>query len=309
MACPIPIRIINPHYKKIASHSATELDSYSDREDFYIDVPCGRCYHCRKSYKTSWNLRLQHEWRYMTSEQKNNSFFVTLTFTDDVLPAATPTKEQIAPLIRRFLERVRKHYKVSVRHWIVSEYGDTTQRFHLHGLLFNVPFPIWKLAQLWRYGYVSYRRLSPRRITYVTTYVNKQLRGLLEDPKKRQYVFSSPGLGKAYTEDRVTLLYSHHNGVPVPFIYHNNRPFAMPRYYRGKLFTEDEREDMTQSYFHFRSEDVIPPPPYYLGVRKFTDYTLYLEACQELRGLYNQLFKPKSYGKKFEQPQSDFEIA
>ena len=314
MSCPIPIRIINPHYKKIASLSdnPNELDSYSNREDFYLDVPCGKCYHCRKSYKTQWNLRLQHHYRYLTPAQKGNSYFITLTFSNEHLPNQCPTKEQIAPYVRKFLERVRKKYKKSVTHWIVSEYGDNTERYHLHGILFDCPFPIWQLQKFWKYGFVSYRILSQRRITYVTTYVNKQLKGLIELPNRKQHIFCSPKIGADFAKDPLNISYSRQHDTIVPFIYHNGRPFAMPRYYRGKIFTWEELENLKNNYFHFLSDDVIPPPPYYLGATRFTDYSLYQRACNELRIRFNQIYsknqtKLKNYGEQFFK--SDFALA
>ena len=315
MSCPIPLRIINPKYKKIASLSDNdkqELSSYEGRDDYYIDVPCGKCYHCRKTYKTQWMLRLQHHYQYLSREQQNNSYFITLTFDDDYVPKSTPTKPLVAPLIRKFLEPIRKHFKRSVTHWIVSEYGSTTKRYHLHGILFDVPFPIWQLSDLWKYGYVSYRKLSSRRITYITTYITKLQKGLLERPNEKQDVFCSPGIGKAFTEDIVNYRYAYQHDTIVPFLYYNKRPFAMPRYYRGKMFDPDQLEDLKESYFHFLSDDVIPPPPYYLGNMRYYDYTVYRAACDRLRSYYNELYrKSKSnnkslndYGKQ--QSQSDF---
>lgn len=290
MSCPIPIRIINPHYRKIASLSAIDVSQYEDREDYYLDVPCGVCYHCRKKYKSQWNIRLQHHYRYLSKEQQTNSYFVTLTFDDDHLPNPRPTKAEVSPLVRKFLERVRKRYKRSFTHWIVSELGSTTKRYHLHGIFFDIPFPIWQLTDLWKYGFTSYRQLNPRRISYCTSYANKQIKGLLELPSERQHVFCSPGIGKAFTDDSVNILFSHKDSTIVPFTYFNNRPVALPRYYRTKMFTPDELEDVKESYFHFLSEDVIPDPPYYLGTTRFDDYTLYLEACKELRIKKNRLY-------------------
>ncbi len=293
MSCPIPLRIINPKYKKIANDLNEDVSQYEGRDDYFIDVPCGKCYHCRKSTKTQWNLRLQHEYNYSSPATRANSWFVTLTFVDKYLPSKTPTKSYIASLIRKFLERVRKHYKISVRHWIVSEYGGQTERYHLHGILFNPPFPIHKLSSLWSYGYTSHRLLTPKRITYVTTYINKQIKGLLESPDKRQHVFCSPGIGKAFTEDPINIAYSFQRDTPVPFIYHNSRPFAMPRYYRGKFFDDFQREELTQKYFYFRDEALIPPPPYFIGTRQYTDYSLYKQDCEKLRSQFNELYKSK----------------
>ncbi|MBR4870609.1 MAG: hypothetical protein IKU96_00395 [Alistipes sp.] len=313
MACPIPIRIINPHYKKIASLSdnPNELDSYSNREDFYLDVPCGVCYHCRKTYKTQWNLRLQHHFRYLSKEQQANSYFVTLTFSNEHLPNQCPSKADVAPLIRKFLERIRKKYKRSVVHWIVSEYGDVTHRYHLHGILFDVPFPIHELSTFWKYGYVSYRKLNAKRITYVTTYVNKQLKGLIEDKRYRQHVFCSPKIGLEFTKDSLNITYARQHDTIVPFIFHNRRPFAMPRYYRSKIFSEDELETLKNNYFHFLSEDVIPVGPYILGNTRYNDYTLYLNACARLRSFKNLQYRKNTLNSSiYEQSisQSDFAI-
>lgn len=295
MSCPIPIRIINPHYKKIASLSVEDVYNYEDRDDFYIDVPCGKCYHCKKSYKTSWNLRLQHEFKYYTVDKRANCYFITLTFRDEYLPEPVPSKQYIAKFIRKFFERVRKHYHRSPRHWIVSEYGKTTERYHLHGILFDPPFPIYELPKLWSYGFTDSKLLTLKRITYVTTYVNKAIKGLLELPHQKQHIFASPGLGKSFTDDPVNRAYSHLNDTPVPFIYHSQRPFAMPRYYRSKFFTPEELEDIKTAYFANLSDDVIPPPPYYIGARKYEDYTVFLEDAKKLKKLYNYHYgKPKS---------------
>lgn len=294
MACPIPIRIINPHYRKIAEQLQEPIDNYSDRFDFYIDVPCGRCVNCRRSYKNSWRIRLLHEYQYLSPSDRNNCYFVTLTFNDDYLPSS---KEEAAKLIRKFLERVRKKYKVSVRHWFVSEFGSRTERLHFHGILFNPPFPEWELPTLWNYGFTDSKLLNARRINYVTTYINKLLSSDIEEPDKRQWIFCSPGLGKAYTLDPKVRLFSHHDGIPSPFGYINGSPFALPRYYRHYLFDDDEREDLAMKYFNNYSEDVIPDPPYYIGTRRFDDYTLYLAAAAALRAKFQTLYyKPKNYG-------------
>lgn len=293
MACPIPLRIINPKYKKIASDNKEPVENYDQRNDYYIDVPCGVCYNCRKSYKSMWRIRLNHEWHYLPKSAKANCYFITLTFSDKWLPSGSNVREvksNTARLVRLFLERVRKKYKVSARHWIVSEYGGETSRLHLHGILFNPPFKEHELPLLWRYGFTDSKLLTPKRISYVTTYINKLMDSLIEDPAKRQFVLCSPGLGKSYATDRVTRATAHVNGAPSPFGYHGASPFALPRYYRKYIFDDDEREDMTQSYFMHYSEDVIPPPPYYIGTARFDDYSLYVEACKSLKHRYNQIY-------------------
>jgi hypothetical protein len=136
----------------------------------------------------------------------------------------------------------------------------------------------------------------------VTTYINKLLITDIEEPGKRQWIFCSPGLGKAYTQDPKVRLFSHHDGIPSPFGYINGYPFAFPRYYRQYLFDDFEREDMSMKYFMNYSDDVIPEGPYFIGTRHYDDYTLFLADASALRKKYDSLYyKPKNYGFTSEQ--------
>ncbi len=289
MACIILQRIVNPHYKKLSKESGVRLYTFENRDDFYIDVPCGKCYNCIKSYKHQWNFRLQEHYKHLTNEQKNKSLFITLTFRDDTLPAHN--KKSVGLLVRKFLERVRKHYKRSVTHFLVTEFGDNTHRLHLHGILFDCPFPPWKLENLWSYGFVSYRILTPQRITYITNYINKQDKEIIQLPDNKQFVFSSPGIGKKFIEQPVNVSLSHHEGRPNPFTYFNGRPYPLPRYLRLKLFSDKELDQLKRSYFYFRSEDVIPDGPYRIANHVYNDYTLYLLDTSQYRYIYNSLYR------------------
>lgn len=284
MSCPIPIRIINPHYKKWANELGEDVFNFEDRSDFYLDVPCGKCYQCVKRYKSQWSFRLNQHYRYLSSEAKRNSFFITLTFEDAYLPS---TKEESAVLVRKFLERVRKKHKRSVTHFIVSEHGKTTHRYHFHGILFDCPFDIRDLSKFWKYGFTSSAPLTPRRITYVTTYINKQMQGLILKPEDKQHLFVSPGIGKAFADDNRNINVAHPFELHFnPIAYNGSVPFALPRYLRQKLFSWSELEVMKMAYYDNLSEDVIPPGPYFIGKRRFDDYTIYLSECQKLKKLY-----------------------
>lgn len=305
MACCIPIRIINNKYKKLARELSDDPDSYvyqyEDREDFFIDVPCGVCINCIRSKATMWNTRLQNEWKYLPIEDKKNSYFITLTISDKYID--TPP----SILVRRFLERVRRKYKRSPRHWFITEYGDETKRLHLHGVFFNPPFHRFELSKLWFYGYVSIAPLTARRITYVTTYITKMLKiDSVEDPRYHQQIFTSPGLGKKYCSDPGVIAHCRVDGVPSPFGFNpSNKVIALPRYYRGKLFSDDELEDLKNRYYANLSDDVVPPPPYFIGKHKYTDYTLYRGACELIRKKKYQLYKSKK--NEFRPPQPPIE--
>lgn len=156
-----------------------------------------------------------------------------------------------------------------------------------------MPFPIYKLASLWQYGFVDSKPLTERRITYCTTYITKLDTDIIQLPDNKQYVFTSPGIGKEYINDPKNLSILHVKGRPNPFGYFNNRPIALPRYLRLKLFTDEEREQLTKSYFHFRSEDVIPEGPYFIANHVYDDYTAFLSDADKYRQQYNELYIKK----------------
>lgn len=281
MPCAIPLRIINPHYRKIADELNDDVFQYEDRQDFYLDVPCGQCANCLRQKGNMWSLRLQLEYKYLTPQQQRNSFFLTMTLSEEYI------NEDKSRLIRLFLERVRKRCGRSVKHWIINEYGPNTKRFHFHGLFFDLPFPRSEFLKLWKYGHIVLKPLNNRRIGYLTTYVNKNLKltgQLLEDPQYKQQIWASPGLGKAVAQDKKVTSLIRVDDKPSPFMFNpSGRVTAIPRYLRGKFFTEEEREDLQQKYYANLSEDVIPPPPYRIGNKNYIDYTEYLRDCEKLR--------------------------
>lgn len=300
MACLIKPRIINRKYLKIARDNNEDVDLYSNRFDYYVDVPCGRCVNCVNSYMTSWRNRLMYEFEYMSSDARANSFFVTLTFDPrnyskiDFADRKT-IRKSLSIFKRRFIDRIRKSVGSSPRHWIVSEFGEKFGRLHLHGLFFDVNFDIYNLEDYWKYGIVDFSLMTEDSIKYCTSYVTKGIEDIIVPPDKIQYVFCSPGIGRAYCDDEYNKMYHHpYPGVLNP-IMQNSSQFlqAMPRYFRLKLFTDDEREDMSQQFFLESSDDVIPDPPYRIGKRTYVDYTLYLQECIPYILEYKQLYLNK----------------
>lgn len=292
MACLIDPVIINRKYVKIAEENNEDVDQYSNREDYYVHVPCGRCINCISSYMTMWRNRLMLEYEYMSCDARDNSYFITLTFRDAVLNLRD---FDLSTIKRRFIDRIRKKAGSSPRHWLITEYGENTFRLHLHGIFFDVNFDIWNLEDYWQHGFVDFQQLTEGHIKYCTSYVTKGVADIIIPPERVQRVFCSPGIGKAYCDDPYNVRYHH----PAPGVLHptmqNSSGFAqaMPRYFKQKIFNDFEREDMTLQYFHEQSDDVIPDPPYKIGKRVFTDYTLYLSALEEHRKSYRRLYPYK----------------
>lgn len=237
-----------------------------------------------------WRVRLLNEFNSYTKEQRSNSYFVTLTINNSNI--------KIPPnvLIRRFLERIRKKVGHSVRHWFTTEFGKSTQRLHFHGILFDLPFDRRELFSYWKYGFVDIRPLTHQRISYITKYITKSADDWVVAPKYKQLVFTSPGLGKAYTEDPTNIRYHHQQDSLLPLMSHGGHTLALPRYYRQKVFTAQELERLKTAYFANLSPDVIPDPPYRLGRMVYDDWTIYQIEIAKIRKLHKRLY-PRYYHK------------
>ena len=119
-----------------------------------VPVGCGQCMECRKQKAGAWSIRLQEE---VNEHKPGWKHFITLTLSNEQLQYITQGKDtngvkRYTPITgkgyefdnaiattatRRFLERWRKKYKRSIKHWLITELGGNgTENIHLHGVLF-----------------------------------------------------------------------------------------------------------------------------------------------------------------------------
>lgn len=137
------------------------LDKYGNPDKRVLAVPigCNKCIECRKKKARDWQVRLSEEVR-----NREDGVFVTLTLSDKSIRKLSSLIDQklkgydrdyaIGTLaVRRFLERWRKRYGKSVRHWLVTELGHKgTENLHLHGFIFTMNYHM--IEEIWKYGYV-----------------------------------------------------------------------------------------------------------------------------------------------------------
>lgn len=298
MACLNEHWIINRKYVKIAKENNEDIYQYEDRVDFYVPIKCGRCLNCINSYMTAWRNRLLIEYEYMSSEQRNNSTWFTLTFSNENLVETDKgfTRTRFPPrhYKRQFIDILRKRLGYTPRHWIVTEFGEDSNRFHMHGIFFDYSPYLDELQSAWKFGIVDIQPLHEDAIKYVTSYITKRADDIIIDPAMIQHVFCSPGIGKAYSDDSYNQRWHRKDNEPIPVMLNSSGYLqALPRYLRTKLFTDDEREDLSMSYFANLSPDVIPDPPYKIGKTIYEDYTLYLEALKKHQKRYHKLYRSK----------------
>lgn len=266
--CLKPVHIVNPHYLKICNgDKRLAYDKFRMAVDYKLVVGCGKCLLCKKAYQSKWRLRLNHEFMY-GGHDVANSWFCTFTIAESYykLALVNPSK-----LIRDFLEnyryQVRKRYGKgkSILHWIVSERGEERGRLHFHGILFDSLLPKSVVEDCWKFGFVAFKTLTIKRCGYVTKYITKgnSPKACQESIEHQPRVWCSSGIGKCYTELEET----SHNHITsqglVPFIVKNNFVYGMPRYYKQKIFTDEQREILKLQYYaENKDNSIYPPPPY-----------------------------------------------
>ena len=106
----------------------------------YVPAKCGKCIECRKEKARNWRIRLAEELK-----KSPNALFITLTFNEENYQQLawelfkkskenlnyTEQNEMCKTAVRRWLERIRKKTKRSIKHWLVTEKGEDYGRIHL----------------------------------------------------------------------------------------------------------------------------------------------------------------------------------
>lgn len=219
-----------------------------DKRVLAVAVGCGRCIECKKKKARDWTVRLSEEIR----ENKNGKF-VTMTFSDESIKKLSEEikgiegyelDNEIATLAtRRFLERWRKKYKKSVRHWLVTELGGNgTENVHMHGIIWTDETNE-EIENIWKYGFVGVGQyVNEITINYIVKYISKA------DEKHKEYnskILTSAGIGSGYMkrEDWKKNKYKEGETKEV-YITRQGIKLALPIYYRNKIYKEEEREKL-----------------------------------------------------------------
>lgn len=224
------------------------MEECKDPRKLYVSYGCGKCIECVTQRRNSWIIRLTEELK-----EHDTSYFVTLTFNNKSLrelykDADAKDANTIAKLaVRRFLERWRKKYKKSVRHWLITELGDERQRIHLHGILFT-DVDIETIRNIWKYGFIRVGEYcNEKSIGYITKYMLKG--GSEEHEDFKGIVLTSPGIGKGYLKSSNAKRHKYNKGEKIaPYIDGRGFERSLPLYYRNKLLTDKEKDEAFTDY-------------------------------------------------------------
>ncbi len=228
---------------------------------------CGKCINCIKRRISSWSFRLQQEYKYCTS-----SHFITFTYEN------VPTTKNNLPTLhkphfQKFLKKLRKSHptipyikkngktgrKSPIKYYACGEYGTKTHRPHYHAIFFNIDNThIQQLEQIWGHGHIQIDPCNMATIGYTLGYLKKPFTRLKPDDqtyddRERHFPLMSKGLGLKYI-NRKTLKY-HKSRLEAFVKQPGGIIMPLPRYYRDKIFTEEEKFIINQAYIEASKED------------------------------------------------------
>ena len=237
------------HPQTIKIQQKVTFAYYVDR---YITVPCGRCFACRRRHQQDWSIRIQHEAEYCLSKG-GSCYFVTLTYAPENLryksdketgemydvPSVCTTDPGL------FMRKLRKCLGKRIRYFACGEYGKQFDRPHIHIMLF-LDFDIRAedlrpyVEKSWKFGIVKgIYPFSVRLSEYIAKYSMKQFG---DDYTKKEKPFArmslKPAIGSVYLSDKIKQF--HRNSKS--FVCHDNTgtPFALPKYYKERIFSKEE---------------------------------------------------------------------
>lgn len=266
--CLFPQLIRNPKFKENKKNGGI-IPAVSDTRTLWVPIGCQECIECMKQKQTQWTTRLLEDLK----EYKNGKF-ITLTFSNEQIKHIIEGKDtdgkkitkpltlegytldnQIATIaVRRFLERWRKKFKRSVRHWLITELGHNgTENIHLHGIIWtNVN--VETVKDIWKYGFIWPRKshsikdpwkgnyVNGQTINYIGKYITKRD---LQHKTYKPIILCSKGIGRNYTNTYNFKLNKYdEEKTDETYKFQNGKKSALPIYYRNKIYNEEEREKL-----------------------------------------------------------------
>ena len=249
------------------------------------EFACGNCEACLTKKANEWAFRLFNE-----LQVSKNCYFVTLTYDELNVPRADlkeyystklPKKEHIRlygdlPVkcihpnemvfsvedVQKFIKRLRKVFPKGFRYFLASEYGpNETERPHYHALFFNVPryydnedCQLMMLERIinekWNKGKVDVRSAINERVIYCAKYSLSQLSKPFWFPKPFILASRCPGIGSNYLNSQSKDF--HKKTLSILGVTPDGQKFPLSRYYKNKIFDDDDRLDMRLAFLDSR---------------------------------------------------------
>lgn len=207
-----------------------------------IPVPCGKCPPCKKRRVDQWVFRLKQE-----DKISLMSHFVTLTYSTDHVPISDNGFMTLAKKdFQNFIKRLRHLTNNNVKYYACGEYGTQNKRPHYHAIIFNIQ-AVQHYASAWclngvQLGKIDVGGVSGNSIAYTCKYMDKEKTIPLHsrDDRTKEFSLMSKGLGQNYLSPEI-IKYHKENLDRLYLTTQDGNKIAMPKYYRQKIFSEDEK--------------------------------------------------------------------
>ena len=262
--CLFPKLIKNPKYR-VNKKNKGIVPEMKDLRVGMVPIGCGWCMECLKQKANEWRVRLAEEIR----SSEGDWSFVTFTFSDESVKHLTEIiwkqekiegyalDNEIATVaVRRFLERWRRKYKKSLRHWFITELGhEGTENVHLHGIVKTRDLD--EVERVWNNGRVPYgfiwkgkkkrerlvNYVNEKTISYMVKYATKA------DGQHRGYkpkILCSKGIGAGYMKRLDAKLNEFKKNGETKDFYRTRTGYkvGLPIYYRNKIYSDEEKEEL-----------------------------------------------------------------
>lgn len=280
-------------------------------------IPCLKCNFCLQDRRNSWAIRLHQElkrsisahfltltyndsnlplvedtsgerWRkgiYMTLDRNHLKKFHDALWTANrrFIKSQTYDKSTYQELLKKY----------SPKFYSVGEYGSKHHRPHYHIIAFNVHPKVIRKMQLntnyeqgekpkgaiWNYGSIHVGEVNNASIAYCAKYLIDRDKQLVCNNQVKPFSIMSKGLGSNYLVNAKW----HIGDGDKPddwrlYIQHDGKKYKLPRYYKDRIFTEEQREQFGELGTKFNNERRAEV------LKKFTDefgeihgYTKYRE--------------------------------
>lgn len=210
-------------------------------QKYGVVVPCGKCPQCKLKRVNAWVFRLEQEAR-----QHKTSLFITLTYERPPMSSngfMTLYKKDYQDFIKRLRKHIHGNTKSNIKYYACGEYGGKTWRPHYHAIIFDVFQD--QIAATWKHGHIHCGEVNNNTIAYCCKYICKDKRvGLFaKDDRIKEFSLMSKNLGLNYITAETK---KYHTDVELnSFILKpDGHKQCLPRYYRDKIFTEEQRQIM-----------------------------------------------------------------
>lgn len=213
----------------------------------YRPQACGKCHICRQNKANEWIFRIEQQ-----TKESFSAHFVTLTYHDQNIPVTKCYDEEGNELylgtlngdhLTEFTRELRRDLPIGLKYYIAGEYGGRTLRPHYHAIILNASEA--DIANKWKHGHCHFGTVEAKSITYTVKYTMKtHFDGKYKfsiDTRKKECARMSKGMGKNYINDKTVKWHKDDLLNRAYVTLSNGFKIPMPRYYKEKIYTQEEQ--------------------------------------------------------------------